>query len=252
MLENQYLTPMMINDVVSLDSRGFSHKELEWIGDIMNDDIYPSNNETGAYPSSNFIDNVHKSCSSVSTLRKSMSAPLTMPSQQRFKNIKSGVKVDPLLASGTGNKSTTAVSCKRRRRLIKASSEGEQFKIDLQYNKGRWKPYEISMLIHVAQLNIENGALSSICDICSLSGLQRPRRAVDKQLKRLLKYDTWLKRDIESTKKRIAEFYSDFGNCGLTNEQVERIEKTNCDYLRHLYSRQKRLSNYHSCELPCV
>jgi hypothetical protein len=60
--------------------------------------------------------------------------------------------------------------------------------------QGRWKAEEVAVLLLIAELYY-SGELKMIGDVCRFCGLNRPSRAIDKQLKRLLAYDKWSSRD---------------------------------------------------------
>merc|ERR1712098_912998 len=75
----------------------------------------------------------------------------------------------------------------------------------IKFTEGRWRPDEIALLMCVTN-DCEDKDLKIICDICTSVGLKRPRRAIDKQLKRMLKYDKWVTRDQKQVLKQIEEF----------------------------------------------
>ena len=67
---------------------------------------------------------------------------------------------------------------------------------------GRWKKNEMAILLFVAKTFIK-GNLKVIGDVCLACGVNRPRRAIDKQLKRMLQYERWSKRNMSTVSKTI-------------------------------------------------
>mmetsp|Transcript_13718 Transcript_13718/g.30330 ORF Transcript_13718/g.30330 Transcript_13718/m.30330 type:complete len:211 (+) Transcript_13718:62-694(+) len=59
--------------------------------------------------------------------------------------------------------------------------------------QGRWTKKEMSILLFVTKKFIAQN-LKVIGDICLFCGVNRPRRAIDKQLKRMLQYERWSRR----------------------------------------------------------
>jgi hypothetical protein len=138
--------------------------------------------------------------------------------------------------------SETTPSCKRRKRLAKEfRHESQTPNKAFKYMKGRWKPEEMALLMRVADLCVYEG-LSAICDICFEVGLQRPRRAIDKQLKRSLKYVTWQERDIKDVRAKIAMFLQD-SFAYLTIEQSVMIDQCHKAYIAKTIASQSLLKH---------
>ncbi|GBG29386.1 Ankyrin repeat domain-containing protein 1 [Hondaea fermentalgiana] len=91
------------------------------------------------------------------------------------------------------------------------------------YSKGRWKLEELNMLLHVARVFVRH-ELRVICDASFFCGIKRPPRAIDKQLKRLLQYERWAKRDVQVVAETVHTLISS-GNFGdLTSEQQHKLD----------------------------
>ncbi|GBG27502.1 Hypothetical Protein FCC1311_037252 [Hondaea fermentalgiana] len=72
------------------------------------------------------------------------------------------------------------------------------------FQQGRWNPGEMATLLTIAKLFIRK-ELRAVCDICVYSGIKRPSRAIDKQLKRVIGYESWITRDQNMVLGKIEE-----------------------------------------------
>jgi len=94
---------------------------------------------------------------------------------------------------------------------------------DADYSKGRWKTEELNMLLHISRVFIRQ-ELRVICDAAMFCGIQRPHRAIDKQLKRLLQYERWAKRDQQQVAQTISNLIGGGAYGLLTEDQNRALE----------------------------
>uniref|UniRef100_A0A7S2RPL1 Uncharacterized protein n=1 Tax=Mucochytrium quahogii TaxID=96639 RepID=A0A7S2RPL1_9STRA len=91
------------------------------------------------------------------------------------------------------------------------------------YTQGRWRNEEMIVLLHVSQAFIAED-LRVIGDIAYFCGVQRPRRAIDKQLKRMLKYDRWANRNIKELEQQIKAVILEQPVQTLTPSQASHLQ----------------------------
>lgn len=94
---------------------------------------------------------------------------------------------------------------------------------EMEYDQGRWKPAEIAMVMNITRVYISQD-LKTISDIANFCGIRRPKRAIDKHLKRMLKYDRWINRDEAKILAKIA-VYLQSSLPPLTKTQAQRLKE---------------------------
>ncbi|GBG31559.1 Hypothetical Protein FCC1311_077832 [Hondaea fermentalgiana] len=94
---------------------------------------------------------------------------------------------------------------------------------EMEYDQGRWKPDEIAMVMNITRVYISHD-LKTISDIANFCGIRRPKRAIDKHLKRMLKYDRWLNRDEAKILAKIAVRLQE-SLPALTKAQIARLDE---------------------------
>lgn len=126
-----------------------------------------------------------------------------------------------------------AKAAQKKHRMIRTGSKlcdtKESSKNSKTFSKGRWGPEELAVLMLVADACAAE-ELHVICEICKEAGLHRPHRAIDKQLKRTLKYDRWQDRNIKLFRQQIAQILNQ-RLCCLAPEKVEMIDRIRKAYL---------------------
>jgi len=96
------------------------------------------------------------------------------------------------------------------------------------YKQGRWHPDEMLILLNVAKQFHEKD-LRTICSITAAAGVNRPRRAIDKQLKRMLKYNSWASRDTQGILTSINQFLAHPDFRELTESERRAIKDASMD-----------------------
>ena len=129
----------------------------------------------------------------------------------------SSVSTSSNASCGSGGSATALFSpdsAAASRRKVKAGDEG--------CAQGRWKPEEVAVLLRIAEL-YHYGELKLIGEVCRFCGLNRPSRAIDKQLKRLLAYDKWSTRNGDLVLEQIRRLLDDHIKLGHGQEISARL-----------------------------
>jgi hypothetical protein len=124
----------------------------------------------------------------------------------------SSVSTSSNASCGSGSSATALFSpdsAAAARRKVNAGDEG--------CAQGRWKAEEVAVLLRIAELYYY-GELKLIGEVCRFCGLNRPSRAIDKQLKRLLAYEKWSSRNGDVVLEQIRRLRDDHIKLGHDEE----------------------------------
>jgi len=98
-----------------------------------------------------------------------------------------------------------------------------------QMKKGSWLPSEEKILLHVVYV-FACFELKYIAEAAWKCGINRPRRAIGKKIKRFLRFDKWRLRVVRDTRRSILAIVDKYDMKVLSDVEYETLESVRAEY----------------------
>jgi len=99
------------------------------------------------------------------------------------------------------------------------------------FTTGPWQPHEEKMLLHIMYC-FTTSDLRIMASIAWRCGVARPRRAIEKKIKRILNLRTWKDSDAELIRQGITNLFIECADVGLSSEGSEKLQQLRNDFKR--------------------
>jgi len=120
--------------------------------------------------------------------------------------------------------------CKRKNSSSMGSINKDASLFQGDFDVGPWQEREQQILLHVLYCFLTS-ELRIVAEVAWKCEIFRPKRAIDKKVKRILKFSKWRERDLDIIRAELAQIMTDCGIAKLCPDDLEIVEETRQQYL---------------------